>query len=108
MDERIKTIIVKPLLTEKMTMQSEKEQKYAFQVMPGFNKIEIKKAVEDRFGVNVIKVATVAMKGKSKSQTVRSGGKVIRTRGRRSNWKKAIVTLKPGERIDLYEGDNAV
>ncbi len=108
MDERMKSIIIRPLLTEKMTVMSEKEQKYAFQVMPGFNKIEIKKAVEERFGVHVTKIATVAMKGKSKSQTVRSGGKVIRTRGRRSNWKKAIVTLKQGERIDLYEGDNAV
>lgn len=108
MDKTTQTVIIRPLLTEKMTLLSEKENKYAFQVMPGFNKIEIKKAVEDRFGVHVTKIATVAMKGKSKSQTVRSGGKVIRTRGRRSNWKKAIVTLKQGERIDLYEGENAV
>lgn len=108
MDERLKKVIIRPLLTEKMTMLSETQRKYAFQVIPDANKIDVKKAIEQRFGVDVIQVSTASVKGKTKSLTVRSGGKVIRTNGRRSNWKKAIVTLKEGDKIDLYEGENAV
>jgi large subunit ribosomal protein L23 len=82
--------------------------KYAFVVAPDANKIEIKNAVEDRFNVQVIDVTTMNRKGKVKSMTVRSGGRVIRTEGRRSNWKKAIVTLAEGNRIDFFEGETAV
>ncbi|MDD5766949.1 MAG: 50S ribosomal protein L23 [Candidatus Marinimicrobia bacterium] len=101
-------IIIKPLLTEKMNALQEKERKYGFIIHPKANKIEVKKAVEDRFGVKVEKVATIQMGGKLKQMTVRSGGRVIRTNGRRSNWKKAIVTLKEGEKIDFYQGETAV
>jgi large subunit ribosomal protein L23 len=82
--------------------------KYAFVVAPDANKIEIKKAIEDRFSVKVTDVATMNRKGKVKSMTVRSGGRTIRTEGRRASWKKAIVTLAAGDRIDFFEGETAV
>jgi large subunit ribosomal protein L23 len=69
------------------------------------NKIEIKDAVEKRFDVKVLKVATMNRLGKSKQMTVRSGGRTIRTSGHRSDWKKAIITLKEGSVIDLISGD---
>ena len=102
------TIIIKPILTEKINALQETERKYGFRVHPQANKIEIKKAIESRFGVKVEKVATMNVKGKSKQMTIRSGGRVIRTSGKRSDWKKAIVTLKEGEKIDFYQGETAV
>ncbi|MCD6206231.1 MAG: 50S ribosomal protein L23 [Candidatus Marinimicrobia bacterium] len=101
-------IIIEPILTEKINLLQEKERKYGFKVHPKANKIEIKKAVEERFGVKVEKVATMNLQGKAKEMTIRSGGRVIRTRGKRSDWKKAIVTLKQGEKIDFYQGETAV
>lgn len=103
-----KNIIIRPILTEKISVMGEEMGKYAFVVDPTANKIEIKKAVEDRFNVQVKDVATMNRKGKVKSMTVRSGGRVIRTEGKRSNWKKAIVTLAEGNRIDFFEGETAV
>jgi len=103
-----KNIIIRPILTEKISIMGEEMGKYAFVVAPDANKIEIKKAVEDRFDVKVLDVTTMNRKGKVKSMTVRSGGRVIRTEGRRSNWKKAIVTLAEGNRIDFFEGETAV
>jgi len=102
------TIIIEPILTEKINKLQETERKYGFRVHSDANKIEIKKAVEDRFGVKVEKVATMNVQGKTKQITVRSGGRVIRTSGKRSDWKKAIVTLKQGEKIDFYQGETAV
>jgi len=102
------TIILRPILTEKINHLQESERKYGFQVHPLANKLEIKNAVEAKFGVKVEKVATVNIAGKAKQMTVRSGGHVIRTKGRRSDWKKAIVTLKAGEKIDFYQGETAV
>lgn len=103
-----KNIIIRPILTEKISIMSEEMGKYAFVVAPGANKIEIKKAIEDRFSVQVTDVRTMNRRGKVKSMTVRSGGRVIRTEGRRANWKKAIVTLAEGNRIDFFEGETAV
>jgi len=103
-----KNIIIRPILTEKISIMGEEMGKYAFVVAPDANKIEIKRAVEDRFNVQVLDVTTMNRKGKVKSMTVRSGGRVIRTEGRRSNWKKAIVTLAEGNRIDFFEGETAV
>jgi len=102
------TIIIKPILTEKINVLQETERKYGFKVHPKANKIEIKEAVEKRFGVKVEKVATMNLAGKVKNMTVRSGGRVIRTSGKRSSWKKAIVTLQKGEKIDFYQGETAV
>ncbi|MBN2780593.1 MAG: 50S ribosomal protein L23 [Candidatus Marinimicrobia bacterium] len=103
-----KNIIIRPILTEKISVMGEEQGKYAFVVSPDANKIEIKKAIEDRFKVSVKDVATMNRKGKVKSMTVRSGGRVIRTEGARSDWKKAIVTLAEGNRIDFFEGETAV
>ena len=106
MSLEIINILIRPIFTEKMS-RLEEERKYSFQVMPHANKLEIKKAVELKFGVNVEKVSTSNRIGKKKNMTVRSGGRTIRTNGKRSNWKKAIVTLKDGEKIDLLDSEAA-
>jgi large subunit ribosomal protein L23 len=98
-------ILIRPLFTEKMSVLEETQRKYAFQVAPEANKIDIKRAVEEKFDVKVAKVATMNRKGKAKQMTVRSGGRTIRTQGRRSHWKRAIVTLKEGYTIDLLRGE---
>ena len=98
-------IIIKPLFTEKMSILQETQRKYAFQVSQFANKIEIKKAVQKKFDVEVEKVATMNRKGKIRQMTVRSGGRVIRTSGKKSSWKRAIVTLKEGFTIDLMSGE---
>lgn len=100
-------IIIRPLFTEKMSVLEETQRKYAFHVSQDANKIQIKKAVEEKFGVEVEKVATMNRKGKAKSMTVRSGGRTIRTQGMRSSWKRAVVTLKEGHSIDLLKGEVA-
>ena len=97
-------ILIRPIFTEKMS-RLEEERKYSFQVMVGTNKLEVKKAVEMMFDVSVKKVSTSNRSGKKKNMTVRSGGRTIRTNGRRSNWKKAIVTLNEGEQIDIVGGE---
>ena len=97
-------ILIRPIFTEKMS-RLEEERKYSFQVMVGTNKLEVKKAVEMMFDVSVKKVSTSNRSGKKKNMTVRSGGRTIRTNGRRSNWKKAIVTLKDGDVFDLLDSE---
>ena len=100
-------IIIKPILTEKMAILEERENKHAFLVSPSANKTEIKKAIELKFDVKVVKVATITQSGKQKQMTVRSGGRTIRTSGKRSDYKKAIITLDSGSTIDLMRGDTA-
>ena len=97
----IEKIIVGPILTEKGALLTETQNKYLFKVDRDSNKIQIKSAVEKKFGVSVGKVAIVNVKGKMKSMSVKSSGRTIRTQGKRSSWKKAIVTLKEGSNIDL-------
>ena len=99
--------IIRPLFTEKMTQLEDVERKYAFQVISKANKIDIKNAVEKKFDVEVQKVATMNRLGKTKDMTMKSGGRTIRTSGKRSDWKTAIVTLKEGFTIDLMRGDVA-
>ena len=89
-------IIIRPLVTEKISALQETENKVAFVVDRNANKIEIKKAVERKFDVKVKKVATVNMKGKLK--------RLGRFEGRRPQWKKAIVTLREGFKINFFEG----
>lgn len=96
------SIVMVPIITEKMHNLQESNNSYAFKVLPSSNKLEIKKAVEERFGVHVKHVRTMNLKGKSRIMSVRSGGRVIRTSGKKSNWKKAIVTLLSGETLDIY------
>lgn len=91
-------IILKPIVTEKMNMLGEKLNRYAFRVERTANKIEIKDAVERTYGVKVVAVNTFIQPSKNKSRYTRSG--VIS--GRTSAYKKAIVTLKEGDKIDFY------
>jgi large subunit ribosomal protein L23 len=87
-------IIKKPLVTEKAYQREEGLQVVAFEVAPAANKIEIKQAVEKAFDVKVKGVNTIYMAGKVK----RVGRKI----GKRSNWKKAYVTLAEGSKLDLF------
>jgi len=93
-------VIIKPILTEKMAIMQERQNKYAFIVDSGANKIQIKSAIENKFDVSVSKVTTMNYNGKLKNMTTRSGGKTIRTQGRKSSFKKAIVSLNDGSSID--------
>ena len=97
----INKIIIGPLLTEKGAVLTESLNKYLFKVEKGSNKIQIKKAVESRFNVKVKKVAIVNVKGKLKSMSVKSSARTIRTEGKKSSWKKAMVTLGKDSSIDL-------
>ena len=91
-------IIKKPVITEKMTAISEKLNKYAFIVDVRANKLQIKEAVEDLYGVKVASVNTMRYDGKVKSRYTKSG--VIT--GKRDAFKKAVVTLAEGETINFY------
>ena len=91
-------ILLKPIVTEKMTEQGEDMNRYGFIVAKTANKIEIKKAVEDLYGVTVQSVNTMRYGGKAKSRHTKSG--VIS--GKSKSFKKAIVTLVEGENIDFY------
>ena len=93
-----KTILIKPLITEKSEMISEKENKASFVVHRRANKIEIKNAVESTYNVSVVSVNTAVMPGKTKSRNTKSG--VIK--GKSSSFKKAIVKLAEGEELNLY------
>ena len=83
-----------------MAIIQERQNKYAFIVSSNANKIQIKSAVENKFNVLVSKVATMNFSGKIKNMTTRSNGRTIRTQGRKSSFKKAIVTLVEGNTID--------
>ncbi|WP_101688369.1 50S ribosomal protein L23 [Dysgonomonas massiliensis] len=92
-------ILIKPILTEKQTAITEKfSNRYGFRVSPSANKAEIKKAVEELYGVKVVSVNTMNYAGKKKSRFTKSG--VIS--GKESAFKKAIVTLNEGEVIDFF------
>jgi large subunit ribosomal protein L23 len=93
-------ILIKPILTEKMLKLQESERKYAFKVHNKVNKIIVKQAVQDRFDVTVENVNILYVKGKSKQMNTRRGI----TKGKRSDWKKAIVTLREGDSINFFEG----
>ena len=89
-------IIIKPIITEQ-SMEATEEKKYVFQVAVDANKIEIKKAVEEIFGVKVEKVNTIRMEGKEKRMGVHVG--------RRASWKKAMVKLTADSKtIEFFEG----
>lgn len=91
-------IILKPVITEKMTDKSEKLNQYGFIVHRDANKIQIKKAVEDLYGVQVVSVNTFNQKGKSQQRYTKTGLQ----QGKKPDRKKAIVTLADGETIDFY------
>ena len=90
-----RTVVKRALITEKGTVLRETRNQYHFEVAREANKIDIKRAVETIFSVKVGSVRTQQMRGKVKRQG--------RFAGRRSDWKKAIVTLQPDQKIDLFE-----
>lgn len=93
-------VIVKPLITEKNTDLMEHDQ-YTFVVATEANKVQIREAVETLFNVRVKAVNTLNVKGTRRSRSLRRGrGKIS---GQERSWKKAIVTLFPGQRIDVFE-----
>lgn len=95
----MKDIILKPLITEKMTAITERQgNRYGFVVVKSATKAEIKKAVETLYGVDVVSVNTMIYAGKTKTRGTRNGFITGRTRA----FKKAIVTLKPDQIIDFY------
>lgn len=89
-------IIRRPVITEKTSIQKEVSNQFTLEVDRMANRVEIKKAVEGIFNVKVARVRTMQVKGKTKRR-----GWIV---GKRRDWKKAIVTLMPGERIDFFEG----
>lgn len=92
-------VLIRPVLTEKANGLSEKKGRYTFAVSRKANKLEIKKAVEDFYGVSVADINTIVVPGKAKSRYTKAG--VIS--GRKPSYKKAIVTLEEGESIDIFE-----
>ncbi len=89
-------IIHSPVVTEKTTLQKEIDNQVTFKVDKRANRVEIKDAVERNFNTKVKQVRTVQVKGKVKQR-----GRII---GKRPDWKKAIVTLMPGQKIEFFEG----
>lgn len=92
-------VLVKPLITEKMSLLSEKEGQYGFRVALTATKPEIKAEIENMYGVEVIKLRTLVVAGKRKTRFTKSGV----SNGKASNYKKAIVSLAEGQSIDFYE-----
>lgn len=91
-------ILIRPIITEKMTAQGETEGRYGFEVARGSNKVQIKHAVEKEYGVTVTGVRTMICRGKTRTRYTKTN--ILR--GSTSSYKKAVVTLKKGEVIDLY------
>ena len=91
-----RSVLVRPLMTEKSMQQKEVTNTVTFEVAVDANKVEIRQAVEKVFNVKVADVRTASVQGKWK--------RMGRFEGQRSDWKKAIVTLQPGHKIELVEG----
>ncbi|HET7678187.1 MAG TPA: 50S ribosomal protein L23 [Candidatus Limnocylindrales bacterium] len=92
-------VILRPVISEK-SMDSTQRGKYTFAVHHDANKLQIKQAVEELFKVDVVSVNVLTTKPKEKRRNTKRG----RTRGYTATWRKAIVTLKPGEKIEFFEG----
>ena len=89
-------IIKRPLVTEKTNMLREELNQFAFEIAPAANKVQVRQAVEKLFGVRVLDVRTINIRGKKK--------RLRRTVGKQPNWKKAVVTLHEEDTIGLFEG----
>ena len=89
-------VLIRPLMTEKSMRQKEEHNSVTFRVRPDANKLEIRAAVEAVFNVKVTEVRTANYEGKLK--------RMGKHQGRRADWKKAVVTLQPGHKIELVEG----
>ncbi|MCK5543526.1 MAG: 50S ribosomal protein L23 [Desulfobacterales bacterium] len=89
-------IIRRPVITEKTTLQKEYHNQITFEVDINANRVEIKNAIEKNFETKVLQVRTSVVKGKTTQR-----GKIL---GKKKNWKKAVVKLMPGQKIDFFEG----
>ena len=89
-------IIKRPVITEKTTLQKETANQLSFEVDRRANRIEIKRAIEEIFNVRILDVHTMQIKGKVKRR-----GRIL---GKRKDWKKAVVTLAPGQSIEFFDG----
>lgn len=89
-------IIKRPIITEKTNIQKDEHNQVTFEVDPRANRIEVQRAVEQIFNVKVADIRTISVTGKIKRR-----GRIL---GKRRDWKKAIVKLMPGERIEFFEG----
>jgi large subunit ribosomal protein L23 len=92
-------VLIRPLYTEKIARLQESENKFAFEVDKNANKIEIRREIEKKFDVKITAIQTMIMQGKMRQQLTRGG----RFSGRRPDWKKAIVKLAEGDKLDLFE-----
>ena len=95
---RLAEVLVKPILSEKANAQQDKLRRYAFKVARKSNKLEIKKAIEEFYGVTVVNVNTAVIPGKNKTRYTKAGF----VKGQKPAYKKALVTVAEGETIDLY------
>lgn len=91
-------IMIKPIVTEKATQLTEQLNRYTFRVSLNANKYQIKSLVEQLYGVKVVNVNTLVVRGKNKSRWTKSG----LLRGKTAAWKKAFITVGEGETIDFY------
>ncbi len=96
MSDSIYSVLKRPVNTEKTRDAHDVSNQYVFEVSPSANKIEIRQAVEEVFGVRVTDVRTINVRGKTR--------RFRRGIGKKPNWKKAIVTLRDGDIIDVFEG----
>ena len=92
----VRDVLVRPLVTEKSTRLMSEGNQYTFQVHPDATKVDIRRAVEELFKVKVLAVRTTWVRGKT-----RRFGRYV---GKRPDWKKAIVKVAPGQRIEIFEG----
>jgi large subunit ribosomal protein L23 len=95
---RLAEVLVKPILSEKANAQQDKLRRYAFKVARKSNKLEIKKAIEEFYGVTVVNVNTAVIPGKNKTRYTKAGF----VKGQKPAYKKALITVAEGETIDLY------
>ena len=95
---KLSEVLIKPILTEKANGQQDKLRRYAFKVARQANKLEIKKAVEEFYGVSIVDVNTAVVPGKNKTRYTKKGF----VKGQKPAFKKAMVTVAEGETIDLY------
>jgi len=95
---KLSEVLIKPILTEKANKLQEKLRRYSFKVDRRSNKLEIKKAIETFYGVNVLDVNTLVAPAKNKAKMTKGGY----IKGLKSGYKKALVTIAEGEEIDLY------
>ena len=95
---KLSEVLIKPILTEKANGQQDKLRRYAFKVARQANKLEIKRAVEEFYGVSIVDVNTAVVPGKNKTRYTKKGF----VKGQKPAFKKAMVTVAQGETIDLY------